>query len=259
MIEIVPYHKDAEYESSQASVPLQITQNAIAFRRDKHYYTLGSGRNCDVIIHSSNVGAEVMAIAYLREDTSIAVKSLESKVFVDWSRLESQQTVEKEIQIQIDHIKSISLQVLDTLACLHSNLIIRWDIIKPTNILVGQRSPKIKIKATDYGYSSLATPPDSSVGSYPFIAPEVYDVALRGGCYDGIVDVCSLALAMLALLGVSLPEISIRTEEDWHFCIKGRVTSELGSECNSERKKALSTALFMAMFDPGIRPSVVEC
>ena len=58
---------------------------------------------------------------------------------------------------------------------------------------------------------------------------------------------------------MSLPEISIRTEEDWHFCIKGRVASELRSECTSERKKALVTALIMATFDREMRPSVAEC
>ena len=112
---------------ARLSAPLQITRPAIAFRRDEHYCTLGSGRDCDVIIHSSKVGAEVIAIACFREDTSIAVKSLEGKVFIDRSRLEGQRTVEKEIQIQIHHIKSISLQVLDALACLHSNPIIRRD------------------------------------------------------------------------------------------------------------------------------------
>lgn len=98
-----------------------------------------------------------------------------------------------------EELTVIAWQAFRALAYLHSQGIAHRDL-SPGNILLQSRKPTLHIRLADFGLSKNAASLKTYVGTAPYIAPEVHEMADGAPHYTSAVDVWSLAVVLLQLI-----------------------------------------------------------
>lgn len=102
-------------------------------------------------------------------------------------------------------IKFLFYQIVLAVQYLHSKGIIHRDL-KPQNVLLESRSPRTRVKVTDFGLSKIIN--DESLmttlcGTPHFVAPEMWDP--EQNFYNQKVDVWSLGVILFYMFSKELP------------------------------------------------------
>lgn len=168
------------------------------------------------------------------------------------------------VTLELTQVKEAVRQILHALRYLHERDYIHRDI-KAHNVMVRNRKgAPLDLAVGDFGMISLERP-ISYVGTPGYMAPEV---VRNGGkdqsqasLYRKNVDVYSLGVLILHLLGAKIPDIIVFSRNVFKDSIKSLVDTGL-RECgldDDERRGALLAADYMLQYDPKTRPSVAQC
>ena len=158
--------------------------------------------------------------------------------------------------LPLSDIKAVTCQVLSAIEYFHQRGVMHRDI-KPDNILVHRYDP-LKIVVTDFGFAKTSTKAVSHCGSPVFCAPEI-DRGEGHIEYDISVDIYSLGVVLLHLLGVFAPDIVYSCQEEFDLNLGTIIREAIHFSDSTEWIVALRIAQALAKYEPGHRPSVEEC
>ena len=152
-------------------------------------------------------------------------------------------------------------QILDGLCALHDLLRIHRDI-KPANILVQSLQP-LNLVISDFGQVSLSDA-TTFVGTSKFRAPEILLCGLVDSPYTTAVDIYSVGMIILWLLGDNIisagPNTAfLLTEMKFIELVGSKIATALSRHPPGEIHDALAMAEMMAQWDPDKRPSAAAC
>ncbi|KJZ71157.1 hypothetical protein HIM_09456 [Hirsutella minnesotensis 3608] len=149
--------------------------------------------------------------------------------------------------LQHHEVVAVTKQLLNGLACMHSQNITHRDV-KPANVMVVARDP-ILVKLTDFGLAVLTDTLKSFSGTPLYSAPEV----MERRPFNEKVDIWSLGISALQLI-YGLPEYpkSKVSYLGWPDKVLGYL---------DKRPRCLTTNFLVAMLtrDPKRRPSAKAC
>ena len=157
--------------------------------------------------------------------------------------------------------KEATRQILDALCDIHRMVRIHRDI-KPDNILVQSLKP-LNVIISDFGQVSLSDP-TSMAGTHLYRAPEILTCGRMKQQYTDAVDIYSMGMLLLWLLGPGMVGSLIEYEQVWdendHDQFVGsKITAAVECYTKGDLHHALVMAKSMTQFDPVKRPSAAAC
>ena len=152
-------------------------------------------------------------------------------------------------------------QILDGLRDLHNLSRIHRDI-KPDNILVQSLEP-LNLVIGDFGQVSLSDPV-TMVGTDVYRAPEIMNYAPAKREYTQAVDIYSVGMVILWLLGPGVvgretEHDQLWDEEAFERDVGSHVSAAIRRYPSGEVQNALVMAQTMAQWNPEERPSAADC
>ena len=152
-------------------------------------------------------------------------------------------------------------QILDGLRALHDLLRIHRDI-KPDNILVQSLQP-LNLVIGDFGQISFSGG-ISMVGTVWFRAPEIMHYAPIKRPHTTAVDIYSVGMMILWLIGPDVGGLSISddiiwTEKDWVETVGSKIAIAISRHPTGVLNDSLAMAQSLVQWDPEERPSAAAC
>ena len=126
-------------------------------------------------------------------------------------------------KISSEEMRTALHQMLEALAYLHEKMKITHRDVKPANILLQSRTPKISIKLCDFGLATDNEHLKTLCGTKMYAAAEIY-----GHSYDNSIDIWATAVVALEFLR-GLPKHTRGMEPDeWSAKIRERIENICG-------------------------------